>query len=323
MMYFSTGLSFILTIFAAFMWGSWMQVVKHLKGYPITGLIFWLYTFSFVLIWSVTLIVAPMLLDGSILSLTKEYLPTIGRILMGGAMMSTGMFCSLTVMKDVGLILSVTVSGGVGVVLGMITSIMEEGVPESGLFMVLLTAAVYIAAAIISAYASYLRNEDHGVKNARNNVTLPLLGIMLVSAILTNGWSIGTATGTARGIPPVLTCAYMVTGSYLSVLIISLILFTVKKQWKTVFCIGASKTPILLGMISAVCHYGGNLISIYSMPALTAMVSFLLGRTFNLWTIFWGIYYKEFAGISRKTKLFLFTSIVLFLLGTLMLAITK
>ncbi|MBO4918524.1 MAG: hypothetical protein J5365_00050 [Erysipelotrichaceae bacterium] len=322
-MYFSIGLAFVLTLFAAAMWGSWMQVVKHLKDYPITGLVFWLYTFSFLIIWMITLIVAPRLLDASIIELTRQNLPVIGRILMGGAMMSMGLFCSLTVMKNVGLILSVTVSGGVGVIMGLVTSILEEGIPENGLFMIILIAVVYIAAGMTSAYASYLRNEDHGIGNAQNSVTLPVLGIMLASAILTNGWSIGTATGTARGIPPVLTCAYMATGSFLSVLLVSLFIFTKKKQWRTVLCIGSSKKPILLGFISACCHYGGNLISIYSMPSLSATISFLLGRTSNLWTIFWGIFYKEFEKISRKTKLVLYTSIVLFLLGTLLLAMTK
>ena len=322
-MYFSTGLAFILTIVAAGMWGSWMQVVKHLKEYPITGLIFWLYTFSFVFIWTVTLIVAPFLMDVGIAEATAMYLPVIGRIIIGGAMMSMGLFCSLVIMNKVGLILSVTISGGVGVILGLVTSSFEEGIPENGLGNIILIALIYIIAAACSAYASYLRNEDRGIGNKKTTITLPLIGIMLSAAILTNGWSIGTAAGTARGIPPVLTCAYMVTGSFLSVFIISLFLFTIKKMWKTVLCIGRDKKPLLLGMISALCHYGGNLISIYSMPALSATISFLLGRTSNLWTIFWGIYYKEFADISRKTTLTLVLSIALFFFGTFLLALTK
>lgn len=322
-MYFSTGLAFILTVFAAGLWGSWMQVVKHLKEYPITGLIFWLYTFSFVFIWTVTLIVAPFLMDVGIAEATRMYLPVIGKIIVGGGMMSMGLFCSLVIMNKVGLILSVTISGGVGVILGLVTSIFEEGIPENGLGSIILIAVIYIIAAACSAYASYLRNEDRGIGNKKTVITLPLIGIMLAAAFLTNGWSIGTATGTARGIPPVLTCAYMVTGSFLSVFIISLFLFTTKKMWKTVLCIGRDKKPLLLGMISALCHYGGNLISIYSMPALSATISFLLGRTSNLWTIFWGIFYKEFANISRKTTFMLVLSILLFFFGTFLLALTK
>lgn len=322
-MYFSTGMAFVLTIFAASMWGSWMQVVKHLKDYPITGLIFWLYAFSFVFIWTVTVIVAPHLMDVGIAEATSMYLPVIGRIIIGGAMMSLGLFCSLVIMNKVGLILSVTISGGVGVILGLVTSIFEEGIPENGLGNIVLIAVIYIIAAVCSAYASYLRNEDRGISNTKTTITLPLLGIMLASAVLTNGWSIGTAAGTARGIPPVLTCAYMVTGSFLSVLVISLLLFTSKKMWRTVLCIGRDKKPIYLSMISAMCHYGGNLISIYSMPALSATISFLLGRTSNLWTIFWGIFYKEFTGISLKTTITLILSISLFFFGTFLLALTK
>ena len=68
----------------------------------------------------------------------------------------------------------------------------------------------------------------------------------------------------------------------------------------------------MLALISAFCHYGGNLISIYSMPALSATVSFLFGRISTLVTVLWGLYYREFAGTSRKTKLLLLAGILLF-----------
>ena len=322
-MYFSTGLSFILTLFAASLWGSWMQCVKHLKGYPITGLIFWLYSFSFTFIWAITLILAPSLLPEGIMAATRAYMDIVPKIILGGAMMSMGLLCTVTVNKKVGLILSTTISGGVGVILGIITSIIEEGIPEKGLGLVIAITIVYIAAGLASAYASTLRNRDHGISDRGSSVSLAVLGMMLSAAFLTNGWSIGVSAGTANAIPPILTCAYMVTGSFVSVVILCSILFTVKGMWKTVLCLNNEKKPILLGLICALCHYGGNLISIYSMPALTAVISFLLGRTANLWTIFWGMYYKEFADISRKTKAALAVSILLFLLGTGLLAITK
>ena len=322
-MYFSLGTSFILTLVAAALWGSWMQAVKHLKGYPITGLIFWLYTFSFIFVWAVTLLLAPYLLPEGIVNASKAYMDTIPKILFGGALMSMGLLCTVTANHRVGLVLSTTISGGVGVILGLVTSMVEEGIPERGLGLMILIALVYIAAAVMSSYASSLRNRDHGLDERTNNISLPVLGMMLSAAILTNGWSIGVSAGTANGIPPILTCAYMATGSFISVLIMSLIYFTHKKMWRQALCIGESKRPVLLGLICSLCHYGGNLISIYSMPALTATVSFLLGRTSSLWTIFWGIYYKEFSNTSAKTKLTLVLAIILFLTGIGLLALTK
>lgn len=236
-------------------------------------------------------------------------------------MMAAGMYCSLNVMGSVGLVLSTTISGGVGVILGLVTSLMEEGIPESGLGMIILIAAIYILAGFVSAYASKCRDIDHGIKEAKTVITGKILFLMLLSALLTNGWSMGTAAGTARGIPPVLTCALMASGSFCGALLIGIVIFSAKKQWKQVLCIGSSKKPILMTSICAVCHYGGNLISIYSMPAISATISFLLGRTSNLWTIFWGIYYKEFSNISSRTKKILALAIALFLIGTLLVAL--
>ena len=50
--YFSTPVAIALTLLAAAMWGSWMQVIKLKKDYPITGIAFMLYMFSFLLVWA-------------------------------------------------------------------------------------------------------------------------------------------------------------------------------------------------------------------------------------------------------------------------------
>lgn len=328
-MQFSIGTAIILTVIAAGMWGSWMQVVKFLNGYPLTGLVFWLYTFSLVLVWAITLCMAPGILDESIPAITAQNQRIVIKILVSGGMMSLGLYCSLTVIGSVGLVLSTTVSGGVGTILGVVTSILEEGLPEGARVFVLLvlTVIIVIAAGFLGAFASKSRDEDHQGKQSENNeeekVTLKLIIIMLLSAVLTNGWSMGTATGTAAGLPSILTCAYMATGSFLSIAVISLIMFTAKKQWGEVLCIGTSKKPILLSAISALCHYGGNVISIYSMPMISATVSFLLGRSSALWTIFWGMFHHEFSNTSRKTKTYLGASIALYLTGILLLTLSK
>ena len=322
-MYFSTPVSFILTLFAAAMWGSWTQITKHLKGYPITGLIFWLYSISFVYIWIITLLLAPALLPEGIIAAASRYADVLPKIIFGGATMSLGILCTLLVINRVGMVLSATINGGLGVILGVVISVVEEGVTERKLLLVILIALIYITAGLLSAYASSLRNRDHGIKGNTNSISVTVLVTMIAAAVLHSGWSMAVAAGTANGIPPVLTCAFVCTGAFLSVLTVSLIIFTYKKMWKKVLCIGRSKKPVLMGLVSACCHFGGNLISIYSMPALTATISFLLGRTANLWTLVWGIYYKEFSNISKKTKFILASSIILFLLGTVLVALTK
>ncbi len=321
-MYFSLGVSITLTIFAAALWGSWGIVTKYLDDYPVAGLTFWLYLFSFLLVWAVTLILSPILLTEGIFAVTREHLGIVFRILISGGIMSLGMYCSLVVVHSVGLILTTVVSTGLGTVLGLVISVMTEGMPEKDgvLTLLILTTAIFIIASLLSSYASVCRDRDRGVKDSGSALSWRMLGLLLLSAILTNGWSMGTATGTAASFPPVLTCAYMATGSFLSIAVLCGIQFTRKRQWRTVFCIGRSKRPLALGLGAAFCHYGGNLISIYSMPAISATISFVLGKSSSLWSILWGMAYREFSGVSRKTKGLLAVTILLFILGTVTLA---
>lgn len=323
--YFSTFTAIILTLFAAALWGSWMQVVKLKGDYPIGGIVFWLYTFAFVFIWIITLILAPSLLPEGILAVTAENLGLVATILLGGAMMSIGIYLNLVVMDNIGLMLSTTITGAVGSLLGIGTSIWQEGLPDKqfALVLIIITAIVFLLASYICSYASQMCKNDRlrakGINpethKQKSPITVSIILMILLNAILTNGWSIGTASGTAAGFPPLLTCAYLCTGSFISVAVVSAIRFTMKKQWKTVLCIGESKRPIVFACISGLCHYGGNLISIYCMPVISATISFLFGRTANLWTYFWGFYYKEFAGAKKKTLVVLGSGILLYFIG--------
>ena len=211
--YFSIEVSMFLTLLAAAMWGSWLQIQKHLHGYPIAGVIFWLYTFSFVLIWAITFVVAPFLLDRSILEISLENADTVLTILVGGGFMSMGLYCSLVVVGKVGLLLSTTISGGIGIVLGVFTSIAEEGLPDDRVAqaLIILTTVIFITAGFVCAMASSSRDRDHRVKTESRTISVTVILLMLFTAILQNGWSMGTAAGTARGFAPVLTCAYMLS----------------------------------------------------------------------------------------------------------------
>lgn len=328
--YFSTGAAVSLTLLAAAMWGSWMQIIKHRKNYPLSGIAFLLYSFSFILIWIVTFVLAPSLLPAGIAATSAVYADIIPNILLGGAMMSLGMLISLQVMNSVGLLLSTAVSGALGSILGIFTSIAQEGIPDGPYTILLLVGCtiVFIAASFVCNYSAVLRDRDKaeaagqaGTKEKKGPVTVRIVLLLLLSAFLVNGWSIGTATGTARSVPPILTCAYMATGSFLGVLMVCGIQYTAKRQWKTVLCIGSSKKPLLLSLIGSICHYGGNLISIYAMPVISATLSFLFGRTANVWTYFWGFYYKEFSGAKRRTYIVLGIGIALYFVGILLLTL--
>lgn len=148
MSYFTKEVAIILTLLAAAMWGSWMQIVKILKGYPISGIVFWMYSFSFILVWAVTLIGAPYLLREGIIETTVQNMDVVLKILFGGAMMSIGLYFSLVVIADVGLLLSATISGGVGTILGLGTTIAQEGLSDNkyAIPLIVTVSAVMIVA---------------------------------------------------------------------------------------------------------------------------------------------------------------------------------
>jgi len=330
--YFSPAVAILLTLFAAVLWGSWMQVVKHLRKFPIEGLVFYLYIFSFLLVWVITLILAPLLIPEGLSHFIAGKERVVIEILLGGSMMSIGMMFSLTVMRDIGLLLATALSGSIASILGILTSIMKEGLPSDpcAVPVIVTTSVIFLAASLLCNYASQLRErdlygaqrkDDESQNKTSYRVTFRTIIFILISSVLVNGWSIGVATGTANSFPPVLTCALMVTGSLASILIYSSIRFTIKKMWPTILCVGTTKKPILFGLITGVCHYGGNLISIYAMPVISATLSFLFGRTASVWTFVWGISYGEFKGVSKKTAMILSLGIALYFAGIVLLGI--
>jgi len=328
--YFSPGVAIILTLVAASMWGSWMQVIKLLKKYPLSGLVFWLYTMSLIIVCLATLLLRPILLPDGIIVASAGNFTTIIQILFGGAMMSLGMLVTLKIMGDIGLLLSTTMNGAVAALLGILTAIWQEGLPEQPMAMPLIfgTTIMFVFAGFLCNSAAKMRDADRsqqsiaGEKAGQNGtVTLKTILMILLSVLLVNGWSHGTAVGTASGLPPILTALYMVIGSFVSVLIFSVIVFTKNKQWRIVLCLGESKRPLVYSGISAFCHYGGNLIAIYSMPVISATFAFLFGRSSAVWTYFWGLYYGEFSNSKRKTWIVLSLGILLFFAGVFLLGL--
>lgn len=322
--YFSTGVSVMLTILAAVMWGSWMIVTKYRKDYPISGIVFWLYTFSFILIGACTILLAPSMVPGGLWHTTQENWPVILEIIFAGALMSLGMMFNLYVIGATGLLLATAVSSAVANVLGLVTSLFTEGVPDQpgAVLLFALVTLLFIAGGFVCNSAAQNHDKDVHKTTDKKSMTFKIFVYAILSAILINGWAMGTSNGTAHEFPPILTCFYMSLGSFISILIVCAVMFTKNKQWKQVLCLrGYPKMPLLLGAIAAVCHYGGNLISLFSMPALSATLSFLLGRIYTLISIVWGLIYKEFEGAKRKTVILLSIGIALNILALLLLGV--
>ena len=149
--YFSMPVAIFLTLLAAAMWGSWMQVIKLKKDYPISGIAFLLYMFSFILVWGITLVLSHKLLPEGLWTAIAASQDVAWEIMLGGAMMSLGLYISLTLMNDLGLMLATTLSGAVTSIMGIVTSISKEGLPDDpkALPLIISTAAIFLIASYI------------------------------------------------------------------------------------------------------------------------------------------------------------------------------
>lgn len=318
----STTTALILTVFSAVMWGSWMLVVKFKKDYPITGIAFLLYSFSLLLIGTVTWIAVRGGVVDNFFKYSSDHARTIMKIIFSGMLMSCGMYFNLEVISSAGLLLSSAISTSLANVMGVFTTLTTEGAPDNpwALTLYILVTLMFIAGGIICNLASGSHDRDIGKPAEKKTITLKVLFYAVLSAILINGWAMGTATGTADNVPPIITCFYMALGSFISIAVLCGVAFTKRGQWKQVLCLGDyPKKPLLFGLIAAFCHYGGNLISLYCMPKLSATLSFLLGRVYGVVTILWGLAFREFANSSRKTIILLATGVLLNLLALLLL----
>jgi glucose uptake protein GlcU len=76
-----------------------------------------------------------------------------------------------------------------------------------------------------------------------------------------------------------------------------------------------------MALISASCHYGGNIIHTIAIPQVSAAIAWPMGQAANIWSYIWGVLYGEFKGSSKKTYIILLSGILLFVVGVILLSI--
>lgn len=326
-MYFSNEVALLVTLLAAAMWGSWFQCLKHLGDYPYSGFVLWLYTASLVLVWGVVLVFGPMLLPEGIGTAMEGKFGRVLMVMVCGAFMSVGLHMQIGIMGRIGMILSTAISGAIGSIFGVVVTVIAGGgLPANlSLGLVILSTVILVVASYICTCASSMRDKDIGNESKQNKVDLKTIFILIVSNLFVTGYAYGFSAGTQtdsnpNGLPPLLCVAFLATGSFIGVAASTGFLITRNKQWKQILHPGSVK-PFLAGIISGLCHYGGNILSIFATPVLSAAISFLLGRTANMWTYFWGIVYGEFSGAKRKTVMVLILGILAYITGVLLLAV--
>lgn len=303
------------TLFAAAMWGSWMQIIRRCPDYPVYGTTLVLYAAAFAALCIACAACAGRLFPQGLAAYVRAHRQQILQIAFGGGAAALGVITSLSLMRNAGLAVGTAVSGAAGSITGVLVAVAREGLPRIAHAPLALAACtvVTVAAGVLCSMAS-------GVRKEKNRAGAENILLLCAFVVLSNGYIYGTSAGTSAGMHPLAVCTFLCFGAFVAAGVLGGIVITAKREWKTVLCVGASKKPLVYAAAAAVCHYGGNFLSILCMPVLSATLSFLIGRSANLWTIFFGIAMGEFRGAGKRPRLLLAAGIALYAAGVLMIA---
>ncbi len=306
-----------ITLVASTMWGSWMQIIKRCPKYPVYGITMVIYTTSFLVLAATCLAAGDRFFPQGFPAYLRAYAWEIPRIALGGGAAALGVLVSLKLMRNAGLVVGTAVSGAAGSITGVLVAVAKEGLPQipyGGLALAVCTVVTVLAGVLCSLASA--ANSSEAKKLPAQNIIL-----LIAFVILSNGYIYGTSTGIRSGMDTLPICLFLSSGAFVLTFLIGGIAATAQRQWKQILCIGSSKKPLLLGGVSALFHYGGNFLSVLCMPVLSATLSFLIGRSANIWTFFFGIYLGEFKHSEKKVHVLICSGVTMYIMGILLIAL--
>lgn len=330
----SQGSAITLVLLTTFLWGSWFQAIKHLGDYPVSAFMLWLYTFSCAIVWVVIAVAKPMFIGGGIVETVMASKELALLVVICGALFAVGMQIQMFVVKKIGLILSTSVSATCSILFGTIISALVGGLPEKvSMGLIMLAAVILVCATIVCQFAGKLRNSDvsstvsasSSQQGKKKNYSILFL-LVFSNAFLLTAYPLALSMGiqsdmNPSGFPSILCIGLLAIGSFLGTLIYSGIALTRSKSWR-MFLHPKRKICILMALISASCHYGGNIIHTIAAPILSMAIAWPMGNSFHMWSYIWGIGYGEFRGASKRTYMVLIGGMSLFVVGVLLLSLS-
>lgn len=322
----TTTQAIFMSLFAAFLWGTWFISLKYLKDYPLDGFYLTLFTTSLLLVWGVGFTLDGKALLGNLQSVTLSDPSRIWLTLLCGILYVVGMRISLYVYSVIGLSLSQPIQSSVNVLIGTAVAALVGGIPKGLTVTRMELSLFFLTAAIIAsmvagrwrAQAQTGKNQPKGSLSFTSNDLWKSLGLLFFASLFVPAYTFGLSYGLRstthpEGLAVMPFMAMLVTGAFIGSLLTSGTMLTLNKQWKIVL-----HTPFSIakfGIISGLFHYGGNIIHTFATAFLSAAVSWPLGVTAGLWTQLWGIAYGEFRSAPKKAYVALFSGIILYLLG--------
>lgn len=350
----SIEIALLTMILVSFLWGSWLQVVKYLEEYPIQFFLTWMYFFSLIITWTLITI------DG-LIPIIKEMTSNIVLtffILCCGAIYSLGMQLQLLVINRMGLLLSSSIMSSGMIFSGLISSALIGGIPRNAsLSMILLAAFLIVMGTIVCQISGLMRDKDIEksdevinniadsnkaqyqaesiINNKKDSRVRNIVLLLIASAVLVPFYSIALSLGLKtnlrpRGFSSLTIMGLLSLGAFLAYVVNSSITIIKKNKNHGVisfFMQGSSRKGLgkvtILSMISAFCHFGGNILHSFSAPVVSVVISTGIGYSNGMWGYLWGLVYGEFKNAKTKTYLVLAVGVVLFIFGIIILSLNS
>ena len=167
------------------------------------------------------------------------------------------------------------------------------------------------------------KNISGQVKAKKKDIVL----LVFASGILQPFFSVASSIGLRTELRPngfsSFTCmGILCLGAFLGTAIFSGIMITRNKMWDKVIHPNVKMWLIVaMAIISAFCHFGGNLLNAVAAPVVSVVIATGIGYSFGIWSYLWGIVYGEFAGAKRKTLGVLVCGLGFFIAGIVILTL--
>jgi hypothetical protein len=326
----TTNIAIYSTLFAAFLWGSWAVLIKHLKGYPVDGFFLTIFVFSLIFVWGVGFVVDRANLIWDIKAVYSADPLRLWVTLICGALYVGGLRLTLLVYGRIGLTLAQPIQLSINIVFATLFSAAFGGViQELVIARITLATFILLSAVAISLLAGKQRMDHQNSDDFKSKLRFNMkdlwicVGIMIAAAAISPIYSFAISYGvhsTARpggfGVLPFM--ALLSSGAFVGALLISGIVLSKNKRWREVF--DAPLLPHLSGMVAGLCHFGGNIINIIATASLSSIIAWPLSATYGLWGLFWGLVHGEFRGSGRRSYFLLFFAMLLYFVGAFLIA---
>ncbi len=305
----------ILTLLSAFFWGTWPISQKFLNKYPIRVYFLELFFFSWVFVWSFSFIVKGrdiFIEIGQVYNNNPSY---IYAICICGFLFSLSMIFNFYIIKLIGLTISQPLQQTIALLVGSSYSVFIGGKPENISYMQLIFC---LSILILSIFFTYLSHKGKAQKEKKNFKFSKILVLVLISSIAGSSYAFSISYSLRTVINPnglsvlPFTCIFVVF-AFLFVLLSNIFSPPEKGIIKTIK--GAELKIHLLCIVSALFHYGGNMLHCLTTGILSSVISWPLGLTSGFWTQLAGVLFGEFKNAKKSSLIFWLLSIVFYIIG--------